>query len=580
MPATTLHAKELKNIRQRIDRFFKLDPKQPIRVVVPDNLSKENVLALIPTSTADKELWVDSLYYLMHLIITRSQRKKFKNNRRVAGYVALKFDYLEDFIGPEASQIIKWAIASKFIECDQKMIIDVESYGYRLSANYRKTRLRHVTLTHSKLVKHHRKVDKKLFTEQRDKLREHAYLLKWLMDSKLELNLPDAIEYTRLFKYIIGRSVAGLNLSKKEKEEIQLHVSNTVANSIFIINSWKKKPGIKIDSKGGRLYSPLTNMMSKLRFFLTYDSEELVYFDIKNSQPYHLILLLNPAFWQRTGKSESLTLESLNKELADHLATINNKELASTIMTLESAFKSGLTQAKKGLQRKGNMSPRFAKLVVDGKLYKFISDEFKGKFLDNKGFDPFLTDKSAKGQLISMLYSNPRASANSANNKHFKHFKTLFPVEAKVIELLKSRKYNDFSILLQKVESTILLKEVCYKIFEHNTSIPLFTIHDGIMTTAKYADVVEKFILDTYKSIVGVEPTLSKEVMNNRNAGANFKKYVQKKLDEILVELKRTDQIKPLNLNWEDFEYVANLNLFKTKSIGPFDYSGLLINLK
>lgn len=326
-----------------------------------------------------------------------------------------------------------------------------------------------------------------------------------------------------------------------------------------ILKNWGKSRPI-IDSKGGRLYSNLTGILSQLRYFTTHDGEEMVYFDIKNSQPFHFIALLNPKFWDKPKKQSELALHNINQELETYIKGNNNK-YNTTIMMLREYYKSGRTLSNKGLERLPNTSPRFASMVANGKLYKFMSDELAGKFKKPSGFDPFGTKDLTKKEILRMLYFNSK-DKYSPSQQYFAEFKKLFPVEAEVIELLKSRRYQDFSVLLQKIESTILLGCVCKKIFMTDTSIPMYTIHDGIMTTKEHADEVERIIKQTYMEIIGVEPELTREVMNPQTAGKEFDKYITKKTREILRDLDKDFKEDKVKLTLEDIQDLIQSDLF------------------
>jgi hypothetical protein len=537
MPATSAYAKELKSLREKIERRYKFTPNTSPSLRVPEDLTKADILKVIPLTVADKELWVDSIYYLLDLIIGRSKKKKFKNGVKKGGFVALNYDLLRVVIGKELTEIKAVVTTAGFIESDLRAITGVESQGYRLTKKFRGKKIRFVTMTHPLLIKRYNKVEEKLFLKQKEYLRKHAHLVKWFLDDNLKIDQPAALEYIRLYENRMERTLQRQKLSQEHLSLAVSKLQESVFRNQHLIRNWNNHNAhLSFDPKGDRLYSPLTNMLSQLRNFLTFDSEPLVYFDVKNSQPYHFLAVLNPRFWESSDKKNKLTLNHLNQQLEEYLTTTTSKKHSSTIMAVKRAYEAGETIASKGLQRKNVTRPRFAKLVVDGKLYKFISDEFKGKFKNKAGHDPFSTEKEAKAWLIQMLYFNPK-SKDPAIRSYYSHFKKLFPLEAAVVDHLKSRSYKDFSILLQSIEAYLILEEVCLGIFKHDSSIPLFTIHDGVLTTAKHADFVGTFMLDTYKSIMGVEPELKRESLNKQAAKKGFQEYIKKKTLDILNDI-------------------------------------------
>ena len=106
--------------------------------------------------------------------------------------------------------------------------------------------------------------------------------------------------------------------------------------------------------------------------------------------------------------------------------------------------------------------------------------------------------------------------------------------ESNIIDLLKSKNYTEFSVLLQQIEARILLKNICKRIHQKDHSIPLFTIHDDIITTNCNEIALKNEILTTYKEILGVSPELKTEKLNKANLDfKTFRKTIIKKTQKI-----------------------------------------------
>ena len=69
-------------------------------------------------------------------------------------------------------------------------------------------------------------------------------------------------------------------------------------------------------------------------------------------------------------------------------------------------------------------------------------------------------------------------------------------------------KGSEFSILLQRVESFLVLDSVGSRIFRTNPNIPLFTIHDSIMTTQEFLEPVKRIFEDTITEITQKNPKM------------------------------------------------------------------------
>jgi hypothetical protein len=57
------------------------------------------------------------------------------------------------------------------------------------------------------------------------------------------------------------------------------------------------------------------------------------------------------------------------------------------------------------------------------------------------------------------------------------------------------------ALLLQRVESHLILDKVVPKILEHNNDIPVFTIHDCVLTTPEHQEVVSRIMKETICSV-------------------------------------------------------------------------------
>jgi hypothetical protein len=225
--------------------------------------------------------------------------------------------------------------------------------------------------------------------------------------------------------------------------------------------------------------------MSPLRSYLTYNGEPLVSLDLNNSQPMHILFLLKPDFWYKTESPR--TLHKLNSDLyktgaiSEILMFLQKPE---THASIEFPF------------------ANFELLVQTGKLYKFIANHFAGHFMLKNGFDRFDSLNKAKVEMLRIMYFDSRKAAVQFY-KSFKRFEQIFPTVAKIITALKSRRYQDFPILLQSLEAQIILKEIALTVSKELPEAPLFTIHDSILTTEKYRAQVKQIMIEIYRKHLG-----------------------------------------------------------------------------
>mgnify|MGYP003133748522 FL=1 len=60
--------------------------------------------------------------------------------------------------------------------------------------------------------------------------------------------------------------------------------------------------------------------------------------------------------------------------------------------------------------------------------------------------------------------------------------------------------------MLQRLESQTILHKVCKRISLENPNVPIFTIHDSIVTTSNNVEFVNKVFSDVLKENLGYSP--------------------------------------------------------------------------
>jgi hypothetical protein len=233
--------------------------------------------------------------------------------------------------------------------------------------------------------------------------------------------------------------------------------------------------------------------------------------------------MLKKEFWK--SYTPGLTLKKLDDELGRYLQ--REVDYPSTIMFQESAE----TQYRQGVN-----NYTFKNLVQNGKLYEFICSRFFNKHHTKGGIDRFSTRAKTKQEFMHMMYHNPKAPHSKAKAV-FADFEKLFPFEASVMNLMKKRKYNDFPIILQKIEAQILLHKVAKRVYDINPDIPLFTIHDSILTTKQHSSNLKSILEDEYKQFLGFIPQFEKTEYSEYNAWKEIDKYTKSKIDQADVEI-------------------------------------------
>jgi len=553
---------ELKYLREKIYRRYTSELNEIQHVIFLKSIDKKFIESIKPVEIIDGNYWKDCVYYFVHTIITKTLNEDFKSSR--SSFVALNFAELKTVLGGDVSKVIITLETNGIIKKDYKYKKGTESYGYKITTKYFKNNtIEHKTITSHLIKKRLVKYRTDFFEKQKPLISKNAHLVKWFFEDRLEYNTHESNFFIKILKDTLLLIVKYLKLNSTDKKKIISKIEWLDYYKDFSIKG--DLPVFSIH--GERLYSEITSMYSPLRNFLSYKGKKLIYFDISNSQPFHFCLLLKPYFWQEKNKQGELTLRNQNRELYEWIVKNKKEELDNTIMNLKEIDVSGKTLIKKGIRRNKNVSPHYTHLSANGKLYLFIHEHFKGKFVNNQGVDPFVDLISSKQEFIKMLYYDDK-NKHSPTNKYFIEFKKHFKIESSIIQLLKKRRYNDFSILLQKVESTILLQNVCRAIYNEYPDMPLYTIHDGILTTESNAAILEEKIEQVYSGVFGFSPDLKREILSPRITMMDFLKIVKKKMNKMLEDL----NIRDFNFSPEiEFQinlmYIKNLKIEETTSI-------------
>lgn len=508
-------------IKNDVNAFIDGFLKEEIVIQTPKLLGKKKILKNKPAHIEDED-WVQNCRWVVHSIIQISFEKQFQ--AKPGEFVSLYSKILKKNCGNNYLVYLIGLINNGIIECDGLYSKkNHESFGFKLSEKYAASPTQFITLTNSFLIKRIKKYRKEKIEELKIKASPIAHLVRWLNDDGLVIEKEAALEYLETYKRKLTKELSKRKLKKQYQSKQDMFILKRYNRIKQQIETWGSTKHISIDNAGGRLYSPITALPSLFRNFLTYNGEKLVGFDIKNSQPLHFLTMLKKEFWK--SYTPGVTLKRMDDELWRYLQ--GEEDYSSTIMFQESSE----TQYRQGLN-----NYTFKNLVQNGKLYEFICFKFFNKHYTKGGLDRFGTRAKAKKEFMHMMYHNPKVPYSKAK-AIFQDFKTLFPVEAKIMELMKTRKYNDFPIILQKIEAHMLLHRISKRVYDVSPQIPLFTIHDSILTTKQHEKTLKSILEEEYKILLGFIPQFEKTEYSEFNAWEEINQYTKRKVDEADIDI-------------------------------------------
>lgn len=243
-----------------------------------------------------------------------------------------------------------------------------------------------------------------------------------------------------------------------------------------------------VDNTGYRLHTNLTRTMKELRKFIKYDGKILHSVDIVNSQPFLARPLFNEGYFVRNNIASKI---------------INTK------LTNQPSFPIMIVEMIRRLHTQPDVK-NYLRIVTDGTFYESF-----GEILISRGlFDGDVHDSSVRSVVKEITFAT-LFSPNTAMayNSHVRIFSQIFPGVYGMINLIKRGRgqHRAYSILLQRVESELILDKICAKINKAFPHIPIFTIHDSIVTTEEHVPVVQNFLKKIMRQNVGATPKLKVE---------------------------------------------------------------------
>lgn len=254
--------------------------KKSITKYIPENL---NIEELILRNPPPFKMENDKLIHIISLLneIPAYDHSKYEKN----GWIPIHSTLVQKAGIRNFRAYWMWLVKCNVIETDNLYVPGEKARGYRFTEEYR-TPIKRVQITNKNIIK-------ALDRDSHVRLGSSGYpkLKRWF-NRDLEINEKAASEYLWL-NYKADKALGVLTAREKLNTGL-INIEKLTARNYYFT----------VDSSVGRLHTNLTNIKSELRNFLTYDGQELVSIDFKNSQPTLSTLLLKPDFWK--GKYESL----------------------------------------------------------------------------------------------------------------------------------------------------------------------------------------------------------------------------------------------------------------------------------
>ena len=185
--------------------------------------------------------------------------------------------------------------------------------------------------------------------------------------------------------------------------------------------------------------------------------------------------------------------------------------MGSLIMLVERMLKLLNTSVKKDFTV-------YEEKVCQGELYDYLLKRFNEERRLN-----YLTRDDAKIAVLQAFFSaNQFLYQKDAQLKLL--FKQTFEEVYAVLAEVKRGSKELLPVLLQNVESYLVIEVIARRIAKEHPKLPLFTIHDSLVTTVGNEGILQRIMTDELTRYVGHAPHLKTEYWEPENLAKHLEK--------------------------------------------------------
>ena len=397
-----------------------------------------------------ERLWkhADAANYLLHIM----EWNRVFYRRPRDEFVRLKAAYLNAVMGRWQAKEIRELLAEEgVIEIDPQYFPGEQSRGYKLGQKLRGTTFRR----HPAGAKLSERMERHKLTTDLT-LAVHRHLYSWL--TRLE----------------VDHDAAMLSLTTRDEVIDKYIPLDMIADGQFYL----------LPDEYGRVHTNLSSLSRRLRPFLHCEGERLVMLDVKNSQPFFLSVLLLDLLSEEKGIS---SFYRHNKIVNKKGEGEEGRDGAITIDKLLPRWKKEMAKLDLPADVRAYIT-----LTENGTLYEYLGELF--------GLTSREEVKKAFFQRV--LFCKPHKHQFSTA------FTDQFPTVAGVITELKAKDHRRLSHYLQRCESAAVIHGVCERLRVDRPDVPVWTIHDCVMTTRPHAEAVRTVVRDQFAAM-SLSPSVS-----------------------------------------------------------------------
>lgn len=441
---------------------------------IPSSVDLEGFLKKYPPDFSFKK---DHFYYIIDYLSRAMDFDDLDNN---SGFINVNAQKLQK-VNHNYKAYLNHLLRHRFILTDMKYIVGKKSIGYQINKHkYHQATPKKIPITLTVVHRHKLKEVEELNAKLAYTKKHYPHLTKWF--EHLEIDREGAIkEVERLFPEKTGpiRGTRKGEASDWQKRYRAVQAIDKITNKEFYYS---------VDNNVGRFHSNLTNLKKEIRNYITHKGQRLVNVDIKNSQPLFSLLLLTKDFYMGNGQ----TINIYN--IPSILSLISDTKHSTSSYTIMLVKAIGMLDIQD--------FDLYFEMVNSGKFYERISELM---------FPEAIFDKQKiKTMIFTVFFSNNRYMGQPEAQPKRK-FKEHFPQIYEIFRIIKVKNHAALAQILQRIESLIMIQNVVLRISKERPELPIFTIHDSVVTTVGNEEYVASVIQEEVLRLTGLNAQLGIE---------------------------------------------------------------------
>lgn len=498
-----------------------------MNIIVPASVNVKELVGNLNLSPTRTKSIKNKIYYFLSLVLQTNHNAAL--NEKSAGYRRISSVQMKKIMGRKDYHLIIQLLTNP-----QRPVIESnkswhngkqggEGYcqGYRLCPEFNTGEVLWKTIPSKfqrRIEKHQKKKNRDNFDDSK-----YAFLYNQFKINKLSFD-PSVNEYIDAF----GKEL----LSRAKGNEFQTNmVLNRIGRWLYYIekiendNIWRN-----VSPSNWRLNSTITHLKRTLRPFLLCNGQRLGEVDVNASHPYILTSVMKDEFI--TGNDGIFNLQTISPRVfhklleagyitsysCDNTYSFGYTSYSGTTMHTEFNLDLGSSTGdnKKTIsfmwgsfynEMEMESIKSYQQAPFSKDFYRYLVGFIKSKAEINTQDEDVLRERMKKNMRLELFDDNKK---HRENGHYLKMFKELYPgVDKWIYALLKIIGKTDFSYLLQRAESYIVLDLISRDFHEKHPSAPIFTIHDAICTYPDYiptlVDITNRHFMDIIGTQVGLK---------------------------------------------------------------------------